>query len=434
MPTDLEQRTCIAHASDVSQGAQGRKTYGETAHLALALWMSAISVGYPPGRHAPSPDADQALLKLLKVPTSERVPLGSWKVSESTGLETANDSALGHASDLSRRRFFADSSPWNTKIPSDAGFTAIPDIGSYAAGFTSWLPHGGSIAIFFAHSGDPVVPVLANAKTESQVKRGEWRRTGNSAEVEEQIRASSTALNPFSVNPYSAQTDGPGWGRGSMGRSVEFEAYHQVQPLFMHVPPGAVPPFSSDGHTAIIQPDGMAVEMYSAIVLSTGEWVAEMFSLTPALAGQGVGRENGRTASMIENYAGALRGYEVRAGKIDHALAVVVPASMLTRSFTYPALAFDSNSNKYTGHLPMGGRLALPRESSITKLGLRTDFGRMLAQAAQEYGMFVVDQGGGGISIVTEARSTELALSTPSPSMRQDVEVIIHHIARVTAQ
>jgi hypothetical protein len=396
--------------------------------------MSTISVGYSPGRHAPAPDADQALRKLLKAPASERVPLGSWTVSDSAGLETANDRALDHASYLSRRRFFADSSPWNTKIPSDAGFTAIPDIASYAAGVTSWLPHGGSIAIFFAHSGDPVVPVLANTKTESQVKRGAWRRTGNSAEVEAQIRASSTALNPFSVNPYSAQIYGPGWGMGSMRRSVEFEAYHQVQPLFMHVPPGAVPPFSSDGHTAIIQPNGMAVEMYSAIVLSTGEWVAEMFSLTPALAGNGVGRENGRTASMIENYAGALRGYEVRVGKIDHALAIVIPASMLTRFFTYPALAVDSNSNTYAGHLPMGARLALPRESSITRLGLQTDFGWMLAQAAQDYGMFVVDQGGGGISIVTEARSTEPALSTPSPSMRRDVEVLVHHLARVTAQ
>ncbi len=50
---------------------------------------------------------------------------------------------------------------------------------------------------------------------------------------------------------------------------------------------------------------------------------------------------------MIENYADALRDYEVEAGHIDRALAVMLPARMLARDFTYPALAFGR-------HIPMG--------------------------------------------------------------------------------
>jgi hypothetical protein len=153
--------------------------------------------------------------------------------------------------------------------------------------------------------------------------------------------------------------------------------------------------------------------------------------MTPALSGQGSGQENGRTASMIEDYAGVLRDYEAEAGHVDHALAIVVPARMLARDFTYPALAFDSNSSNYGGNIPMGARLALPKALRIAELGLQTDFGRLIAQAAQQYGMFVVDQGGSGISIVTEARPTAPALAKSSAAAERDVTAIVHNLQHV---
>jgi hypothetical protein len=181
---------------------------------------------------------------------------------------------------LSRHRFFGDGSPWNTQISQDAKYVPSTGIASYPAGLTSWLPHGGSIAIYFAHSSDPLVAILENRWTETQVKRGAWQRVGNSAAVERQILASSTVLNPFPGNPYSTQTHGSTFGSNHT-LPAQYNAYHQLSPLLARVPAGAAPPWSSDGHTVIVQPDGMAVEMYSPIVLSSEEWVAEMYSLIP---------------------------------------------------------------------------------------------------------------------------------------------------------
>ncbi len=97
---------------------------------------------------------------------------------------------------FSRHRFFTDNSPWNTQIPQEAKYAPIAGIASYPVGLTSWLAHGGSIAIYFAHASDPLLPILENPRTEALVRRGVWRRVGNSKAVERQIQASSTALLP----------------------------------------------------------------------------------------------------------------------------------------------------------------------------------------------------------------------------------------------
>lgn len=66
---------------------------------------------------------------------------------------------------------------------------------------------------------------------------------------------------------------------------------------------------------------------------------------------------------MIQSYAGVVRDIDLERGHIDHAIAVIAPAAVLKPAFVFPALAFDSDSSPYRGTLPMGTRLALPRDA-----------------------------------------------------------------------
>ena len=174
-------------------------------------------------------------------------------------------------------------------------------------------------------------------------------------------------------------------------------------------------------------PDGIALEFYAPIKLSSGEWVSEMYSFTDALIGKGIGFEGGRRASMIPCYAGAIREIDLR---IDHALAVTAPPSLLTAAYVYPAITFDSNTSIYRGMLPMGTRLVSPATSASGELALRTALGRIIAKAAKLYGMIIVDTGGGGMTIVTEANSSVNNLMRYEPDLHRDLIDIIAPTAR----
>jgi len=339
-------------------------------------------------------------------------------------------STVTNASDyLQTHRFFADSSPWNTVIDqSDSVYSAIPNIASYSGGLTGWLSNHGDVSIYYAQNSDPTSEILFNANTWSEVASGAWLRSGNSSSVEQSILSESSTINPFPGNPYSTTNAALQWNTG--GLPATFDQWQQTQPLYVHIPANATPQPDSDGLTVVVEPNGTALEMYSPIKLSSGQWVSSMFSFTDALNGQGVGTEDGRRASMIESYAGALRDIDVTSGHIDHALALVVPPTMLTTAFTSPAAAFDSNPN-YSGTLPMGAHLALPANIDLSSLGLKTPFGMELAEAAQQYGMYVVDRGGSGISMVTEHNAQSPVLNVWTSDMSSDFSTIMHHAALV---
>jgi hypothetical protein len=181
---------------------------------------------------------------------------------------------------LETHRFFASGSPWNTPLTKTEQLSAVPGIGGYATGLTSWVPTYNSVAIIYAHQSDPVVEVEYNPNAWTNVANGAWARFGNSPAIEQQIRATSSPIVPFPGNPYSTQVAGLYWNSTPSGLPVSYDAWHQTAPLYIHVPVGALPTPGWDGNTAIIQPDGTAVEMYAPIEMSDGTWVAMMYSVT----------------------------------------------------------------------------------------------------------------------------------------------------------
>jgi hypothetical protein len=321
-----------------------------------------------------------------------------------------------------RGRWLADDSPWNSRILGDAVANKFEYSGRYHIGLTTWDVSYGNVAVFKAASSDPLLQVRWLPESWMIVASGTAKRDSNSMDTEASMLAQSKDINLFPVNPYSTQRDGKFWDTG--GLLSQYDSWKQTSPVSVHIPRLAVPAPDLDGNTAILQADGSALELYSPIRLSNGTWLSQMFSFTDAYNGLGVGYENGRRASMVPNYAGLLTDEDVQAGHIDHALALVVPSSMLARTYTGPALAFDSNSRDYSGTLPMGARLFLPGSVNLDNLGLKSTLGRMVGEAAQNYGMYVVDRGGEGVSIVGQASPQSPDLGTWTLELQQDLDAI----------
>lgn len=325
---------------------------------------------------------------------------------------------------LRGRRFLSDLSPWNRRVSDRARLRPVAGIGSAEAGLTSWSDAAASVAIHFAKPADPLVPVLFHPDTWRGVADGKWRRTGNPAAVEHEILRDARSRLEFPANPYSTQVAGRTWNGVPSGLPSSYRRAETDAPVRARVPREAEPATDWDGHTAIVQPDGRALELYAPIRLSSGEWVSQMYSFTDAACDLGIGWENGRRASMIQNYAGVLRMLDLERGRIDHALAILAPARFLRPAFEPPALAFDSDSSDYRGVLPMGAQLVLPRNRAPAT---HTVLGSMLAEAARVYGMILVDRGGGGFSIVTE-RSAEFArVTSRTPALQNDLQEIMRH-------
>jgi hypothetical protein len=356
---------------------------------------------------------------------------GEFAVADQTALATAPPSLVTEApvtgAPSGHARFFADSSPWNTAVLDTARFQEVTGLDAlmdrHAVALTSWDPGYPSVAIYYASATDPLEEIRWMADTWSPVNGGGVKRFGNGATVDARLLSQSGTINKYPMNPYSTQHADKVWNNGGAPPVSQYDEWMQSQLLRIHVPVNAVPASDGDGYTVIIQPDGRALEMYSAIKIGDGTLISEMYSFTDSVAGLGTGAENGRRAAMIPAYAGAITDKDMEAGAIHHALAINVPASMQATGFTGPAFAFDSNPN-YTGMLPMGSRLAIPNSVNVSQLGLQTEMGRMMAAAAQEYGVIVVDRGGSGITVATQYAPESKLLADYSWPIQADLVTI----------
>lgn len=335
--------------------------------------------------------------------------------------------------EVDQPRFFSDASPWNRRLSARRTLTPVPILAEFEVGLTSWLgPIGADVAIYQASPEDPVRRVLFNAETWIRHRDGAWRRSRNGPAREREILATSSPFLPFYANYYSTQIAGLTWRSGGLPSPA---AIKPLLPgdgveLWVHVPDGATPSPDSDGHLVVIQPNGLALEVYSAIVLSDGHLVGSMFGFTDP-GGAGTGRANGRRASLIPSYAGVLRDIEIADGTIDHAIAILAPPRLLSPEYVYPALAFDSDSSDYGGPLPMGTRLALPHGFDLGALALASELGRMVGEAARMYGLIIVDRGGGGISLVVDDTSRDPRLQAHSAAAERDLRAIVAALQRV---
>jgi hypothetical protein len=249
------------------------------------------------------------------------------------------------ARDLWLQPFAADS-PWNTPIPSGATFSqaADPRTADLLAGHA--LIHAGQwgMPLYRAAATDPVVSV--------------WD--------EENQRSFRT-----------------------------------------HLPAVAAPDPMGDGHLFIGAPDGRSVlEMYRARILPDRSILARRAFLVD-LAGPGMflrdGRFPGVRAMDASGMGGVLRAWEIQAGSIQHALTFLLPYSRLKHGPVWPSAREDYwGFRDYTGHIPIGTRIAITPGVRVDTLGL-TPSGVALARALQTYGAYCDDSvGTDGIVLTAE--------------------------------
>jgi hypothetical protein len=317
-------------------------------------------------------------------------------------------------------RPFSDDSPWNTPIAAyrSAVYEPTAALRTQAApafsAFSPWL-EANWVAIDGARPSDPVVAIHYHPDAWAKVSTGEWKRWGNSAAVEAEIRAGmSQTWAGHEGNPYST-TDPAGFRLPAVYKRRQ-DPYWSLD---AHVPADALPPPDPDGLMAVVQPNGMVLELIAAIRLSDGDLVSLFASYTDP-SSLGAGTAHGRRASMVPSYAGVIREGELASGRIEHALCLALGPEALAREIRWPATAMDRNPSDYAGPLAMGTLLALPPGLNLDGLGLQTREGRTVAAAAQRYGMYVVDRSGPRAFVLCTERS---ASDVPAWSQRLEADL-----------
>jgi hypothetical protein len=169
------------------------------------------------------------------------------------------------------------------------------------------------------------------------------------------------------------------------------------------IPYGARPAAGVDAHMTIYQPSTDTMwEFWHASLEADGwhaDWGGAMqhVSTNPGyysnLAWDGLGRTLGwnwgSTASSLPMIGGTAMISELRAGHIDHALAINLPAPC-KGWFSWPAQRTDGTSSD-TNCLPEGAHLRIDPKLDLSTLNL-PPVTRMFAAAAQKYGLIVRDR------------------------------------------
>ncbi len=147
----------------------------------------------------------------------------------------------------------------------------------------------------------------------------------------------------------------------------------------------------------------------------------------------------GTAATGVAGLFGVLRGHEINpAGyRITHALHMGLPRKsgagckvMLSQDYVLPATARDTSYAKAgnnTGNIPYGALLAIKPDVDITALGL-TEVGLRLAQAIQDYGIYVINGGGCNAGSLDADQHVDFAVKR---TLRGDIRKIYPHIRRV---
>jgi hypothetical protein len=176
------------------------------------------------------------------------------------------------------------------------------------------------------------------------------------------------------------------------------------------IPANATPALGPDAHMTVWQPSTDHLwELFKARKLADGWHASYGGAMSNASASPGYFDTSswpglsqpvwGATASSLPAIAGTVMIEELKAGVIPHALAMNIPWAK-PKTYSWPAQRTDGRSTDPNA-IPEGARFRLDPMVDIDKLNL-PPMTRMLAKAAQTYGMIVRDQTGHAISFFAE--------------------------------
>jgi hypothetical protein len=176
------------------------------------------------------------------------------------------------------------------------------------------------------------------------------------------------------------------------------------------IPPSAKPAPGSDAQLTIWQPSTDRLwELFQARKLADG-WHASFGGAMSNVSRSGGYFDTaswpglsqpwwGATATSLPVIAGTMMIEELKAGVIPHALAMNIPWAK-PQTYSWPAQRTDGGSTDVNA-IPEGARFRLDPKLDIDALNLPA-MTRMMAIAAQRYGMIIRDQTGHAISFFAE--------------------------------
>jgi hypothetical protein len=202
-----------------------------------------------------------------------------------------------------------------------------------------------------------------------------------------------------------------------------------IEGMQIPVPAQARPAGGTDGHMTIITPDGWEYDLWEAKAPSGGKlefgWGGRI-----RVDGSGLGAD--ATAARFGNLAGVIRAEELAAGRINHALFIVVrctsndtsfglgvkphPAGDLGSSYIYPAGKGGAPCPATeTDAPPMGARFRLAMtDAQIAALSV-PQWKKTVLTALAHYGGYVGDTGGPGFGLQFESGTSYTAFGQKDP-------------------
>jgi hypothetical protein len=161
------------------------------------------------------------------------------------------------------------------------------------------------------------------------------------------------------------------------------------------IPADAEPAEGTDHHLVVWQPSRNTMWEFWLAGKRDGVWQARWGGkMTGVSTNPGYyfnPSDWGASATSLPLLGGLIRIGELRAGRIDHALAFAVPRAAAT-TFAFPAQRTDGSDHDPTA-IPEGTRFRLNPRLDINALDLPR-VTKIMALAAQRYGMILRDQSG----------------------------------------
>lgn len=182
------------------------------------------------------------------------------------------------------------------------------------------------------------------------------------------------------------------------------------------IPNGAVPAVGTDAHMVVYQPSTDTMwEFYRARHVADGwhaRWGGKMTAVSTA---SGIFSDGyGATGTSLPLLGGLMTINELRAGQIDHALALALPTTA-AGTFSWPAQRSDGTTTGPSA-IPEGTRFRLDPALDLDSLRL-SPVALAMARAAQRYGIIVRD---GASNITFYGEDPTPAGANPYPALFRD--------------
>jgi hypothetical protein len=180
--------------------------------------------------------------------------------------------------------------------------------------------------------------------------------------------------------------------------SADLQAVFEEVPI----PPGAQPAEGTDRHMVVWQPATDTIwEFWAARRLSDGWHARYGGRMTHVSSNPGHYTDNprwGATATSLPLLGGLMRIDELKAGEVDHALAIALP-EIRAGAYSWPAQRTDGESS-HLNAIPEGARFRIDPGLDLSTLHM-APIVRTMAIAAQRYGIVVRD-GAGAVTFYAE--------------------------------